>query len=448
MFIIETIEQFDTHLSEWTTDEIIYIPWFVHLDAINPTKNAISLLLIYTKLDMYVLVFNHVDAQSLPVECLARLPWLSTQWVMHKKQLLHIVPQARLTHDLQAMVYLQGRTIDMNECHSTPLRSFLRRLKSIDGGGSVVPLMLVVGYGNMVKQKAQELDGTLPSLSFMSQTVIPTLCFLERSGIAVDEIELKTQFGKTLMVQDGRVFSDFNPYTTTGRITNKYLNNLKKSDGSRRIFISRFKKGQLLSFDFESFHVRLIAEMIGYELPKGSVHEYFGCQYFNATELTPEQYEESKRRTFSLLYKDDPDTPNIPYFRQVQEYIHFLWTKLEQDGYISSITGRRIYKSQIESPSPAKVFNYLLQLREMEVVAPVLQKLEELFKGKESVITLYTYDAIVVDFSLNDGAELIYTIVDELEHGGKFPVRIYAGQNYHDLANITNFVKNTTPVLI
>lgn len=96
------------------------------------------------------------------------------------------------------------------------------------------------------------------------------------------------------------MFTQYNPYTTTGRPSNRHLNvnysALNKSDGTRECFISRHPHGTLLQFDYESYHIRLIAKMVGYEFPKGETgHQHlanlYGCDY-----------ETKKKITFTYLY--------------------------------------------------------------------------------------------------------------------------------------------------
>jgi hypothetical protein len=35
MVIVETIEQFERYLPQWTTEYTIYVPWFVHCDRLT-----------------------------------------------------------------------------------------------------------------------------------------------------------------------------------------------------------------------------------------------------------------------------------------------------------------------------------------------------------------------------------------------------------------------------
>ena len=65
------------------------------------------------------------------------------------------------------------------------------------------------------------------------------------------------------------LYSRFN-YEDTVYISNKFggvnYAALNKEDGCRESFVSRFEQGSLLEMDFDAYHPRLIADIIGYEL--------------------------------------------------------------------------------------------------------------------------------------------------------------------------------------
>jgi len=108
------------------------------------------------------------------------------------------------------------------------------------------------------------------------------------------------------LVKDNKVYSQYNYYTMTGRPSNAYRGfnfaAMNKEDGTRAAFCSRFDNGALVEMDFDSYHVRLIARLIGYDLPTSSIHDYLGQFYFGVSQLTDEQRDESKQITFRLLY--------------------------------------------------------------------------------------------------------------------------------------------------
>jgi hypothetical protein len=61
----------------------------------------------------------------------------------------------------------------------------------------------------------------------------------------------------------------------------------------------------------------------------------------------------------------------------------------------------------------------------------LLEKVLDYLKGKKTKIVLYTYDAILFDYSKEDG-DILQNIVDMLE----YPVTIKQGNTYHGLTKI------------
>jgi hypothetical protein len=276
--------------------------------------------------------------------------------------------------------------------------------------------------------KWMEKLSTLPVPVRMQEWYLPyskainTLGAIEMSGIHIDPIKFNTKH------ENGIVYSKYNPYTITGRPSNRHAGTnwgaLNKSDGTRSGIVSRWEGGTLISMDFESYHIRLIAKLIGYELPTDkTAHQYFA-------ELYDVEYEEAKRITFRYLYGGmDAVALEIPFFRKVNEWMEKMWNDFVIRGYIETpIFKRRIGFKRIEEPSQQKVFNYLLQALETEVNYKKLKDVKDILSTKKSKLILYTYDAVLIDLHF-DERKLINTISSTLNRGG-FPVRIYEGINY------------------
>jgi hypothetical protein len=271
------------------------------------------------------------------------------------------------------------------------------------------------------------------------------LWHLERHGLSVETEKLTAKYGpriKRYVDKNNRVYTEYNPYTTTGRTSNRFGNinfaALNKKDGTREIFHSRFENGLMVMMDFESFHLRLIADIIGYKFPSDQpVHEYLGQQYFGKDTLTSEEYEEGKAITFSLLYGSRRDD-NVPeFFRRVYEYVEMLGVLINVNGYVTSpYFKRKIYNKDIEDATPSKIFNYIIQLAETERNLKVMLEMMTLFKDKTSVPILYTYDSVLFDYDVTDGTELIYDILRVLTEGDKYPMRVYYGSTYNDIKRL------------
>lgn len=253
---------------------------------------------------------------------------------------------------------------------------------------------------------------------------------IEKVGIKIDP---------TKMILSGSngdmAYTRYNPYTITGRPSNTFggINwvALNKSDGSRSGVISRWDGGKLVSLDFESYHLRLIAKVVGYKFPNGiSAHqhlaEFYGCDY-----------ESAKSRTFRYLYGGLDDlTKGIPFFQSCSEWIDKLWQDFIISGKIvTPIFKREISHERVENPNPQKVFNYQLQALETEVNYKKLQTIVEALEDYKSKLILYSYDAILIDTHPDETDEVTKLVKEIMEMGG-FPTRAYMGDNYDNLGFI------------
>jgi len=267
---------------------------------------------------------------------------------------------------------------------------------------------------------------------FINQITLPTLAQIERYGLRVDD-----NFDKKELIQNGYVYSQYNHLTTTGRPSNRYgnvnYNALNKENGSRTPFISRFENGTLFLLDYDGYHVRLIAKLMGYDLPPESVHAHFAKQYFNVDHVTEEMYDESKKITFRMLYGGLLDEyAHITYFRQIPALIAELWADYRTNGYIPSV----ISQKPIIADSDTKLFNYIIQNYETEQNLMVMRKILIDTQAFKSVPVLYTYDSILFDVEEGETESYLHTVKKIMEINGQFPVKTKYGKNYNEMTEI------------
>ena len=237
-----------------------------------------------------------------------------------------------------------------------------------------------------------------------------------------------------LQTTDGVVYSEYNPFTSTGRPSNRFgginFAALNKSDGSRQKFISRFgSKGKLVEFDYDAYHLRLIAEKVDYKFSDESVHQHFADR-FNIS------YKEAKGLSFQYLYGFIPDdiAESIDYFGKVKDFTNKLWQLYKQENFIKS----DIYSRQIKGNdfNANKLFNYYIQLLETESNALVIKDVRKIMGKYKSKFVLYSYDSFLFDMHIDDGLPLLTEIKKVLERG-KYPVKAAWGNNYDELIDIT-----------
>lgn len=270
--------------------------------------------------------------------------------------------------------------------------------------------------------------------------ILETFYQIERVGIKVDPEELVKHFkdSRRFVSDEEFVFSDYNICTATGRPSNSFgrinFAALNKDDGTRKSFISRYDGGRLYYVDFESYHLRIIADFLDYEFPKDiPVHEYLARQYFGTDKITETQYEESKKITFRALYGTEPN--DVPFFSKVREFQKTLWSKSKAYGFLKTpIFKRKLMLDSILEITEQKLFNYFLQSYETELNIESIRKIHDLFSNHrtKTKLTMYLYDGFLFDVPSGE-EDTMKTVVEILEREGKYPVRVYTGETFGDL---------------
>lgn len=272
---------------------------------------------------------------------------------------------------------------------------------------------------------------------FYTEKLYPSIYTIEKNGIKIDLQKFNSYYNKNYtkdILQTNHYL-----HNTTGRFSNKFDNinflALNKSDGNREIFTSRFENGVLLEFDFDSYHLRLISELIKYPLPKDkSVHIYLSEKYYNKSIENREDYDEAKSTSFKALYGYDEESyKHIPFFDKVYKLRDKLWNSFETDGYIETpISGRKFCASNLKDMNKSKLFNYFLQMVETEFSIIFIYRVCDILKNKLSKIVLYTYDSILIDFNKEDGKELIEQIKSSI-----ITSKLKIGKNYQDMKEVS-----------
>jgi hypothetical protein len=413
----------------------------------HPAVNTLSVLFVipffYGPEPVQCLGFNHNELPSLPPSLLSELTLNDggTIFTPSLRELMYVFPQISPDRiiDGDAITYTETRKVkSRSEYYPDPILEYHRLYRKIRNINRAIPLMQWLKY---VENEGVFLPRYSVGSDPIQSLVIPVLQQIEKSGLQVNPFKFQKHFGTAAIhIVSEKVHTQYHPYTTTGRPSNAFggvnYAALNKKDGSRECFISRFEGGKLLLFDFESFHLRLMADLIQFPQPQEPFHEYLGKQYLGVPQLTQEQYEQSKQRTFSYLYGETRPEPPIEFFEKVYNWIDKFWAESQFNGWFLTALGKPIWLNTIQDPSKAKIFSYYMQSLETLTALTQIQKLLREFESKrlKSVPILYTYDSLLVDYCPEDGeiqgfAALVKSI---LESTG-LPVRVYGGDDYHNL---------------
>ena len=273
---------------------------------------------------------------------------------------------------------------------------------------------------------------------FFNDIITDTLFEVEKNGFKVDVDVFKRYF--KARTYDGYVYTNYNIYNPTGRPSNSYDNinyvALKKDDGSRNSFVSRYgDDGHLMMIDFTGFHPYIVANLIDYKVPdKETIYEHLGKQYFDTEDVTSETIAKSKKLTMVNLYGQiSQQHCNIPYFVKVESLKNKYWETFQKKGYVPTpIYKRKITNKHIVDPNKNKLFAYIIQAAETEHGIDSLGKCIKFISNKKIVPILYVYDSIVFDIHNDEDSQNILDLIDIFKNK-RFKVKTYIGNNYNDL---------------
>lgn len=419
MVIVESNEEKKDFLYRWDNEASIIVPIWVDLEK-HPMNNELSFLFVVIGDDTFIVIYNHVDGCSSNIDLSN-----STQpkWVWDKKGLLQTNLGIKNLFDISSHTFFNHHNLLTLTPNEQPFISHYLRLGIRNNLGKVAPLMK---WGEYLTTFVNQFNLPTPTKSWVDDTMIPILSDIEEYGISVDTEKFFDRYPQaTKHLANSKVYTQYNPYTLTSRPSNRFgginFSALNKGDGTRQVFTPP-PNHIFLQMDYDAYHPRIIGKLIGYPLPKSSVHQWLADEYGCS-------YEEGKGITFQLLYGGIPqEFEQIPYYKKVKEFIETLWDESTKKGYLT--TGkRRIPLDWIEGNNPQKLFNYLLQSIETELNMERLGDLLTFLKKTDIELSLYTYDSFLfsypIDTDITQAKEL-----QRIASMSGFPLKVSWGTDY------------------
>jgi hypothetical protein len=419
--------------------ESIIIPIFSDASA-HPCDNRLCLLYVRFLDDgnAYVIPFDHSESPTLIVPS-KFLSGDKNKFVPNRKEIRHTFLPLMRVLDVNLLQYVSsGQStpflLEDTVAHKVIKRNYpnQRNINRIIPLSKHIEACEVLSSKMLIAIDAHRHNVDEPSFKFLNYSATDVFQQIEYAGI------------HTCIPVHGLAYTEYNLFTTTGRPSNRFggvnYAALNKEDGTRKQFTSRFDNGMMVYIDYDAYHLRLIAELIGFKFPPGNVHTYLGTMYFKTDTLTEEQYNESKRVSFHMLYGGiTEEYREVPFFKEVQKFIDYLWDEFRDKGYIVSPIGqRKIYAKNVGQMHPQKLFNYFIQLHETEHNVMTLERVLPMFFERQSRLVLYTYDSVLIDFNPADGIDFIRKVKSSLECENTYPTKVYVGADYHTMSNVTD----------
>jgi hypothetical protein len=416
--IINTDDEYNILVERMNRETFLSTPIFRDIHKHPAANEVLCIGVSFLTGDHYTVSISHRDAPAFTVPSLVR----------------GLNPET--------LAYSYGVDVGTIADYYPPVVGMTHNLfNTVRDANRVVPMMM---FNKALREYHTAILQAIPSIEYTNtyqflDTAVATLRTIELAGLHINPTVFAEHFsGNMGAIVDGKVYTQYYPYTTTGRPSNRFgginFAALNKHDGSRAAFTSRFAGGQLVQFDFESYHLRLLASVANITLPKDiPVHQYLAQQYFGKSTITQDEYDTAKQTTFAILYGQGIDVA-IPFFDAVKVFSTHLYTEYKQHGYLPApYSGRHIYLPGAAEQN--KVFNYYVQALEFEATIGKLASILTFLQSRHSKLVLYTYDAILLDVHPDEYDELLTHIPIHLD-AAQYPVRTYVGQNYHELIEI------------
>ena len=271
----------------------------------------------------------------------------------------------------------------------------------------------------------------------------------------------------------GRIHTSFNQaVTATGRLssTNPNLQNIPvRDDMGRRIrkaFIPSDDDHLLLSADYSQVELRLMAHLSGDEslisaFEHGEdIHTATAAKLFNKPlgEVTPEERRRAKTANFGIIYGISAfglsQRLEIPrkeakeiidgYFAsypKVKEYMDNVVAKAKEEGFVSTIFGRRRYLNDISSHNAVarglaerNAVNAPIQGSAADIMKIAMINVHRRFaaEGIRSRVILQVHDELVVDMLRSEQERVTAIVTECMESAAQLKVRLIADAGVGD----------------
>ena len=265
----------------------------------------------------------------------------------------------------------------------------------------------------------------------------------------------------------GRIHTSFNQaVTATGRLssTNPNLQNIPVRDEMgrriRKAFIPSDENHLLLSADYSQVELRLMAHLSGDEALIAAfehgedVHAATAARLFNKpiSEVTPEERRRAKTANFGIIYGISAfglsQRLEIPrkeareiidgYFAsypKVREYMEHVVAKAREDGFVTTIFGRRRYLNDIASHNAVarglaerNAVNAPIQGSAADIMKIAMINVHRRFaaEGIRSRVILQVHDELVVDMLREEQEQVVRIVTECMESAAKLRVRLIA----------------------
>jgi len=326
--------------------------------------------------------------------------------------------------------------VDITRTSST-INYFYNKFRDKSFVNKLIPISKLYESCEEAYKKVEKLlDLEIPDgFDFYNKIATNVFYLLEQHGIGIfyePFVEAFSPRDPLYNIKDNTVLTSYNLYNATSRPTNSYNSvnfaAIPHTERHRKTF--RPKNDYFVEFDFDGYHLRLLCNQIDYPLTNKSAHKQLAKLYFGKEEISDEEYTKAKQINFQAIYGKIPEEhKDLKIFKEIQEYIDAMWESFNSTGYVWNTQSGKAFTNKLKDMHPAKLMNYMMQSLETSNNILILKEVLRYLRDKKTKIALYTYDAILFDFSKEDGKETLEGIQKILEKDEKYPIKFKFSKN-------------------
>ena len=379
----------------------------------------------------FIIPIDHEEGLNVKKERVYELlKAFTTLYTVDKKQLLyHFNLQGAIDLSLlHSMVKFEKLeyTRDFNF-----INTFYNKFKNISFTNKLIPISKLYEACENVYEKVQSaINIDIPKgFEFYNTTATNVFFLIEQGGLGIDYEEFNKNFtprDPKQNIKDNITYTYYNLYNNTSRPTNAFNSvnyaAIPKTDEHRKCIHPT--NDYFVEFDFDGYHVRLLCDELKYELTKESAHMQLAKKYFKKSVIGDKEYAKAKQINFHALYGRIPEqNKDVDIFVKIQEFINSLWIQYQGLGVVSNSMSDKPFTEELKDMNPQKLMNYLMQSLETSRNILILKEVLRYLQDKKTKVVLYTYDALLFDFSKEDGKDTLKELQVILESENKYPVK-------------------------
>lgn len=310
------------------------------------------------------------------------------------------------------------------------------KYKELNIVNKLIPLSKLFEEGENIYQTLKKVINYEKNecFNFYNNLFTKVFFLLEQEGIKIiyqPFLELFKPNHPDFNIENNITYPYYNLYNVTSRPTNSFnsvnFSAIPHKEDFRKAIVPQ--NDYFIEFDFDGYHLRLLSDIIDYKLDSTKAHRQLASLYFQKEDISDEEYLQAKQMNFQAIYgKIPPQYSDLEIFKKIQTYIDTLWKTFEEQGYVNAPLSMKRFSYKIPDMNPHKLMNYIIQSVETSRNVLILKDVLNFLKDKKTNIALYTYDSIVLDFSKDDGKDLLISIESILSKDN-FPVTHKIGRD-------------------